>query len=138
MTYTISVGKYGCELMVVRMPDDYTITEDIERDDVDELGDIWDCYCVVDDAYITVTDDDGNKVYEGVPTESSGNVDATKDYNGKTVIHEVGWRNQTYTSENLPQYVTVDFGGWSSLCLKTDDMEFDSSWDGRYEEIHLV
>ena len=40
MTYTITVCKYGYELMVVNMPEDYTLSEDVERDDVDELGDI--------------------------------------------------------------------------------------------------
>ena len=138
MKYHITVGKYGCELMVVRMPQDYVITEEIERDDVDELGDIWDCYCVVDDAFITVTDEDGNVVYEGVPTDAAGEIDATQDYDGKTVLHEVGWRTQEFESDTMPTFNKVDFGGFSSLCMDTGDMEFDCSWDGRYEEIHLT
>lgn len=138
MKYCITVGKYGCEVMVVRMPDDYVMTEEIERDDVDERGDIWDCYCVVDDAYVTVQDEDNNIVYEGTPTDSDKTIDATEDYNEKTVLHEIGWRTQTFWSDDLPKYVNVNFGNFTSLCLDTEDMEFDNSWDGRYEEIHLV
>ena len=135
MKYTITVGKYGYELMVVKMPEGYTITEDIERDDVNELGDIWDTYCVIDEATVTVQDESGNIIYQGNPEAVADDVDGTEEYDGQTVLHEVGWRTQTYESDTMPQYIMVNFGDFSALCLDTTDMEFDSSWDGRYEEI---
>ena len=139
MTYTITVCKYGYELMVVNMPEDYTLSEDVERDDVDELGDIIDCYVCVDEARVIVEDDKGNVVFDDQPTDSNvTEVDATQDYTDKTVLHEIGWRTQVYESENLPTYLWVDFGKFKSLCLNTEEMEFNESWDGRYEEILLV
>lgn len=142
MTYTITVCKYGYELMVVNMPEDYTLTEDVERDDVDELGDIIDCYVCVDEARVIVEDDKGNVVFDdqpqGIPDRYLKEVDATQDYTDKTVLHEIGWRTQTYESETLPTYLWVDFGKFKALCLNTEEMEFSESWDGRYEEILLV
>ena len=139
MTYTITVCKYGYELMVVNMPDDYTLTEDVERDDVDELGDIIDCYVCVDEARVIVEDADGKVVYDDQPDGiTARTVDATQDYTDKTVLHEIGWRTQVYESENLPTYQSVNFGKFNALCLNTDEMEFSESWDGRYEEILLV
>ena len=139
MTYTITVCKYGYEIMVVNMPEDYTLTEDVERDDVDELGDIIDCYVCVDEARVIVEDDKGNVVFDDQPTDSNvTEVDATQDYTDKTVLHEIGWRTQTYESETLPTYLWVDCGKFKALCLNTEEMEFSESWDGRYEEILLV
>ena len=142
MKYTITVCKYGYEVMVVNMPEDYTLTEDVERDDVDELGDIIDSYVCVDEARVIVEDDKGNVVFDdqpqGIPDRYLKDVDATQDYTDKTVLHEIGWRTQVYESETLPTYLWVDFGKFKSLCLDTGEMEFSESWDGRYEEILLV
>ena len=125
--------------MVVNMPEDYTLTEDVERDDVDELGDIYETYVCVDEARVIVEDDKGNVVFDDQPTDSNvTEVDATQDYTDKTVLHEIGWRTQSYESETLPTYLWVDFGKFKALCLNTEEMEFSESWDGRYEEILLV
>ena len=102
---------------------------------LNELGDIWESYCVIDEATVTIQDETGNIVYQGNPEAVADDVDATEDYDDQTVLHEIGWRTQTYESDTMPQYVMVNFGDFSALCLDTTDMEFDSSWDGRYEEI---
>lgn len=122
------------------MPDDYALSEEVERDDVDELGDIYDTYVCVDEARVIVEDSDGNVVYDDIPTAPTleKTRDARVDYNEKTVLHEIGWRTQVYESESLPQFVNVNFGNFTALCLDTDEMEFNESWDGRWEEILLV
>ena len=122
------------------MPDDYALSEEVERDDVDELGDIYDTYVCVDEARVIVEDSDGNVVYDDIPTAPTleKTRDARVDYNEKTVLHEIGWRTQVYESESLPQFVNVNFGNFTALCLDTDEMEFNESFDGRYEEILLV
>ena len=122
------------------MPDDYALSEEVERDDVDELGDIYDTYVCVDEARVIVEDDNGNVVYDDIPTAPTleKTRDARVDYNEKTVLHEIGWRTQVYESESLPQFVNVNFGNFTALCLDTDEMEFNESFDGRYEEILLV
>ena len=138
MTYSITVCKYGYELTVINMPDEFELTEELDISDVEEEGDCVETYVCVDEARVVVTDmESGEEVFDDFITEDtvSDTHDATVDYTPKTVLHEVGWRTQTYESETLPTYRKVNFGEFTAVCLNTDNMEFCESWDGRWQEL---